>query len=387
METRQIKPKDRIHFPNLEALRFITALLIIVIHTEDIKYRHGGETVSWIARLEPWGNIDVSLFFVLSGFLITFILLKEKQDTGAISLKDFYTRRILKIWPLYYFIMIVAFFILPYFGHAFYGDYTRGLNNHFWKSLFSYVLFLPPLLFSGSGFPESIGPTWTVRIEEAFYIFWPLVVRRSNRFLRTCYIIIISVIAVRLAVVLLTYIYRDNYYYYIRLNLISTTLFDYRFSSMALGGIAAYLYVNDYQRILQFLYRKNIQWLVYGITLVLLLTRVEIPLISQEFYSALFAYLILNLAANPQSVIKLRYKWMAYLGSLSYGLYLYHPIMRILSIEAIKYLYNRNIEGWQMQVLYFSMTMVSTILITMLSYKLLEKPFLNLKKRFSFIYS
>ncbi len=387
MKTPRMKPKEKIHFPNLDGLRFLGSMVILLLHIEGTKVNHGNEAVGWISYFELWGNIDVSLFFVLSGFLITFLLLKEKQDTGFISLKDFYIRRILKIWPLYYFIMIVAFFILPHFGHAFYGDYTKGLNNHFWRSLLSYILFIPPLLFAGSGFPESIGPTWTVRVEEAFYLFWPMIVRKSNRFLRTCYIIIISVIAVRAAMLMLTYIYKDNYYYFIRFNLISKTLFDYRFSCMALGGIAAYLFVNNNQSILQFLYRKNIQWLVYGITLFLLVMRIEIPLVNQEFYSTLFAYLVLNLATNPQSVIKLKYKWMAYLGSLSYGLYLYHPIMRILSMEAVKYLYNRDIAGWQMELVYFSMAIASTILISMLSYKLLERPFLNLKKKFSFIYS
>jgi peptidoglycan/LPS O-acetylase OafA/YrhL len=382
-----MEKKERIYFPNLDALRFISAISIVIFHTEQLKLRHGGETLKWLVYFEHWANIDVSVFFVLSGFLITFLLLKEKKAKGSINLKDYYIRRTLKIWPLYYTVMILAFFLLPFFASGFYGNYTWGLEDHFWISLVGVIFFLPCLPGSGGRLPESIGPSWTVRVEEAFYLFWPVIIRKSKRFIRTCCIIIVAVLAIRGVPVLLKLLYGNNPVNAIRIDELAKLLLEYRVSCMAIGGIAAYLLIENNQKILNWLFRKDVQIMVYTIFAILLLLRVVIPIANQEFYSVLTAFLILNLAANPVSVIKIGSKWMAYLGSLSYGLYMYHPIMRILSLEAVKYLFNKDVAGWQMEALYFGFTIGSTIIVSMLSYKLLEKPFLNLKKKFSFINS
>ena len=362
-------------------------MIILLFHMEDIKHRHGQETFGWILRYQPIGELDVSLFFVLSGFLITFLLLKEKQDTGTIVLKNFYVRRVLKIWPLYYFIMIIGFFLLPYFGHAFYPEYSKDLSNHYLVALIGYSLFLPPVLMGGYRLTEAMGVTWTVRVEEAFYLFWPLIFRRSKNFINVSCIIIVAVIFIRDAAVILRYLLKDNQYYNMRLTTIVTLFAEYRFSCMAIGGIAAYIFVMNKESLLQLLFKKNLQILVYTTLFLLLILRVNVPLINQEFYSVIFAYIVLNMAANPESIVTLKYKWMSYLGSLSYGIYLYHPVMRILSLEAVKYLFNRNIAGWQMEFSFYSLTIGSTLLISMLSYKFMEKPFLNLKKKFSFINS
>jgi len=382
-----MEKKEKIYFPNLDALRFIMAMIVVIIHTEQLKFNHGGESLKWVAYFEHWGNIDVSVFFVLSGFLITFLLLKEKQAKGSINLKDYYIRRTLKIWPLYYTVMILAIFVLPLLASGFYGNYSRGLQDHFWTSFIGVVFFLPSFLVSSGRLPESIGPSWTVRVEEAFYLFWPVIIRKSKRFVRTCCIIIVAVLAIRGIPVLLKFIYSNDPVNVIRIDELAKLLLEYRVSCMAIGGIAAYLLIENNEKILNWLFRKDVQIIVYTLSALLLLLRVVIPVGNQEFYSVLAAFLILNLAANPASVIRISSKWMAYLGSLSYGLYMYHPIMRILSLEAIKCLFNKDIAGWKMEVLYFGFTIGSTILISMLSYKLLEGPFLKLKKRFSFIIS
>jgi len=382
-----MKPKEKIHFPNLDALRCISALLIVIIHAEALKLNHGGEVISWLFYFESWGDIDVTLFFTLSGFLITFLLLREKRDTGSINLKDFYIRRVLKIWPLYYLIMIIGFFILPWLGHNYYGEYSRDMGHHFWKEWLGYMLFIPPLLMVGSGLPESMGPTWTIRVEELFYFFWPVIIRKSNNFLKTATIIIIAVVGIRELTVAAGYLFKDNPYYFIRITALAKLFLQYRISCMAIGGIAAYLVVYDYQKKLLFLYRKDVQIITYSILAILLFARIEIPFVKHEIYAALFAYLILNLGTNPKSIIYINYKVMSYLGTLAYGIYMYHPIMRILSMEMIKSWFGRAISGWQMEVIYYAMTIGSTILVSIVSYKLIEKPFLNLKKKFSFINS
>jgi len=382
-----MNPKEKIHFPNLDGLRFIGSMIVLLFHIEGIKQRHGQEFSSLILSYEPIGELNVSLFFVLSGFLITFLLLKEKQNTGTIGLKNFYMRRVLKTWPLYYFIMVIGFFLLPYLGQAFYPEYSKGLTDHFSIALMGYLFFLPPLLLGGYRLPDTMGATWAVTVEETFYLFWPFIVRRSKNFMKVSCVIIVSIVFIRDGAVLLRYLLKGNQYYTTHLTTMVELLGEYRFSCMAIGGIAAYIFITKKESLLQFLFKKNLQIIAYTLLLLMPILRIKVPLIDQEFYSVLFAYIVLNMAANPASIVRLNFKWMNYLGSLSYGIYLYNPVMRILSLEAIKHLFNRNIAGWQMELSFYSLTIGSTLLVAVLSHKLIEKPFLNLKKKFTFINS
>ena len=109
------KSQDNVYLPGLNALRFFAAFLVIVTHIELLKGQLGFSN-SW-KFLEQFnlGGLGVYFFFVLSGFLITYLLIHEKEKTGTIKIKAFYIRRLLRIWPLYYFITLLAFFILPNF--------------------------------------------------------------------------------------------------------------------------------------------------------------------------------------------------------------------------------------------------------------------------------
>src|ERR1700740_1515785 len=96
--------KQKIYFPNLNGLRFIAAFLVIIHHTEQIKsmlHIHSLAKISFVAKAGKYGVI---LFFVLSGFLITYLLLAEENTFKKISIRQFYIRRMLRIWPLYFLI-------------------------------------------------------------------------------------------------------------------------------------------------------------------------------------------------------------------------------------------------------------------------------------------
>ncbi len=107
--------KKTFFFSGLNSLRFFASLAVVITHIELLKgvfgYKHNWNTPVFFNL----GGLGVYFFFVLSGFLITFLLLKEKELFGEIKIKAFYIRRILRIWPLYYFICVLGFFILQNF--------------------------------------------------------------------------------------------------------------------------------------------------------------------------------------------------------------------------------------------------------------------------------
>ncbi len=365
--------KDKVHFPNLDGLRFIGAFLIIVIHIENLKVVAGKEPMAWVKDYLPIGGLDVSLFFVLSGFLITFLLLKEKDKTSTINLKKFYLRRMLKIWPLYYLIGFIGLIILPQLYIYSSGNYS-GYGNS-WYSALLYGLFLPPLMKS-----MAIGAAWSVRVEELFYLLWAVILRSTKKYFNVLIAIVVLGFFLRNASAFLVHI-KPILIFKIANHLCT----DYRFGCMAIGGIAAYLHITDRKKLLSFLYRKDLQYVVYIVLLALFIFKVHLPGFNFEVYSIFFAFLVLNLATNEQSILCFDYPLMNYLGKISYGLYLYNPIMRIFCLAFTEKIYNRPLAGWQMNsVLYFS-AIASTILISILSYEFFEKPFLRAKNRFAVI--
>lgn len=106
---------NKVHFPGLNGLRFIAALSVIIGHVELIKLDYGiynfKNTIPFYTNTA--GHLGVVLFFVLSGFLITYLLLVEKDKYGKVAVKKFYIRRVLRIWPLYFLILVIVFLLFP----------------------------------------------------------------------------------------------------------------------------------------------------------------------------------------------------------------------------------------------------------------------------------
>ena len=101
------------HFEGLNALRFFAAFLVVIHHAEAVRKKNGLFNLDWLSFFKNGGNA-VTFFFVLSGFLITYLLLKEDNQTGETSIKTFYLKRTLRIWPLYFLMFfVVHLLVLP----------------------------------------------------------------------------------------------------------------------------------------------------------------------------------------------------------------------------------------------------------------------------------
>ncbi|HTB07322.1 MAG TPA: acyltransferase [Bacteroidia bacterium] len=361
------------YFPNLNGLRFVTAFAIMIIHIEHVKFLFHRDVIELVHHYGYIGPQLVSIFFVLSGFLITYLLLKEKKKTGTINFKFFYTRRLLRIWPLYYLVILVGFFILPHVDSFFGNNITFSYNN-FWWHLGLYMLFLPAL----NNISRAISATWSVRVEEIFYFFWPIIIKKTANYIKVFLAIIIGVIALRGIVGVGLHITQSVF-----IRKIFNLIVLYRISCMAIGGLGAYLLYSENKRVLTLLFRKDLQVAVYIVTLLGWFYNPNIPFISFEVYSMLYLIIILNLALNPATILKLNYKWMDYLGKTSYGIYLYNPILRIICLEVIERCYGHIIIGWQMNLLLYAGTIASTLLISILSFELFESKFLRLKSKYS----
>ena len=122
-----------IYFPGLNGLRFLSALAVIITHVELMQDKLGLENLWNDLLVHNLGVIGVSFFFVLSGFLITYLMIEERDSFKSFSVKSFYLRRIFRIWPLYFLILILGFFILPKVTYV--PFFSENLESQFFPKL------------------------------------------------------------------------------------------------------------------------------------------------------------------------------------------------------------------------------------------------------------
>ncbi len=168
---------NRTYFPALDGIRAIAVMIVVVAHgsvrlwPQDVRLRSG-----WVG---------VQIFFVLSGFLITYLLLAEKQRTSRISLKDFYIRRGLRIWPLYYGMLALYAFVLPRLDSTSFSGVFIGIDSPdfegYRSALWPHVVFLQNYLVDVADVRLGLGVYWSLAVEEHFYLVWPLLVVLFSR--------------------------------------------------------------------------------------------------------------------------------------------------------------------------------------------------------------
>ena len=175
---------ERIYFPNLNGLRFIAAFLVIIHHIEQIKsFLKIDNYLEVIPFVGIIGKLGVVLFFVLSGFLITYLLLAEEQKYKKISIKKFYIRRILRIWPLYFLIILLSLLILPNISIFTLPGFGKDVvHQYLFFKIILYAVFFPNLVFTLFGMVPYAAHTWSVGTEEQFYLVWPIILKYFKKF-------------------------------------------------------------------------------------------------------------------------------------------------------------------------------------------------------------
>ena len=365
----------KLYFPNLNGLRFIAAFFVIINHVEQLKvfYKIGNLQVSTFAG--NIGKLGVMLFFVLSGFLITYLLLLEEQKFDKIHIKKFYVRRFLRIVPLYLLLILVVFFVIQKFSFWEIPQMKNPIENNFSIILLLHLFFIPNLATAIYGFIPYIAQAWSIGTEEQSYLIWPILLKKfkNNRLILMMsiigfYIIIKIILLKQLA---LPIPYRE---------ILSKFWTHFNIDSIAIGSVFAILLFKKHH-FLKYVLNNKVFYSVAIITILFLAFAVRVPFFQYLMYSILFGILIINLAANKKLSNVLEWKTLNYLGRISYGIYMYHFIVLIaVLIVASKYKIETN---W----IIYPLVLIGTITISSLSYHYFETPFLKLKSKFSFIKS
>jgi len=374
-----------IFFPNLNGLRFIAAFMVIFHHIEQIKGRFGIENnYSDNIYGVTLGSLGVTLFFCLSGFLITYLLLAERSEAGTIRVRDFYVRRVLRIWPLYFLIIFSAFVVLNRIDFYVIPDLHDAAQKNYWSLLLYYLTFTPN--FAVFAVMPYASQCWSIGVEEQFYAVWPLVIKFVKKSIVLIgYIIVVFVMLNMFVDFFLIKIASRKIYYIARVILTVS-----RFDCMAIGAVFAHiLYYHKDGKLIAVLYRNDVQFLTYVTASYLL---IKLPIfhgLGHMPYAVIFSVIIINLASNSSSIVNIENSVFDYLGKISYGLYMFHPLV---VVTGIKVCYgNMNSLGLysltHFNILLYLFVITTTVIVSALSYQLMEKRFLMLKSSFSALIS
>jgi peptidoglycan/LPS O-acetylase OafA/YrhL len=369
---------QRFYQPELDGLRFYAFLGVFVFHIlpeQPAFYRglHLPVPSLWMGIAKS-GASGVDLFFALSAFLITALLLRERQQTGGISLRLFYVRRSLRIWPLYFLVLAVGVVL----AHTVPGQSLP------WYYVVGYLLFVGNWINVAFGHPLSVcGPLWTVSIEEQFYLVWPLLMKILQR--RD--MIIAAVVALLLATlsqigVVLAGL-SPGYIYYGSAS---------RSGSLALGILLA-------------LFADRLPGLTRGRRGLLLAAGLTgwiaasawlsdqpgpfdmrtvpgrlVILVGARLLISLGAVAILYACLGSRSRL-VTSDWVVRLGKISYGLYMLHFIGLLFMIDLLHPRW-----GWTLLATK-ALGLALTVLLAWASYRWVESPFLRLKDRFATVLS
>lgn len=334
----------------LDAVRGLAVLAVFAHNTDIYPSLHLGLIVN-----NGWMGVD--LFFVLSGFLITGILIDTKQSKGYF--KNFYTRRCLRIWPLYYSAILFMFVIVPFLHPSEVQTLFGARSSPWWSFPLFLQNFLVQIPTNATGL---LGVTWSLAVEEQFYLVWPLVVRFSSEAqLRK---IALGVICISPALRLYLSLHKVNIY---------TNTFC-RLDGLMAGALLALIVRSGSFVPSRFVTRAWITLFVSA-SLALMIDTPHVRWIVFSFIalaSASFVYLALF---SKQGLLQalLTNRFLAYTGTISYGIYLLEKI----PLDVVKV---SHLEKYPF--LAFSITIATTYSMAILSWNLLEKPFLRLKRFF-----
>lgn len=371
---------DKIYFRGLNELRGIAALGVVVHHIEQFKGMNGlrASNANLLFLIQNLGKASVDLFFVLSGFLITYLLLQEKaNNTDRINIGKFYLRRIFRIWPLYYFIMFISFIVIPLLSNFSIFENNMSLlnsihnpDNYSFKTIFLYLLFLPQFGKVVIGASQS----WSIGIEEQFYLIMPLAITFFRKKVFFKLVVLSSLVFFCITINMNSFLSVDS-----KIAYFFRVLTYFNFQKLLIGVIGGYLYFYYLAKI------SNLTKSKYGyLVLIMLITFLSIFIVFENkinhFILGILFLIMILFTINPLNTFSFRNNKLSYLGKISYGIYMYHTFVLFLVFPfANKYFLEKEGSTISYNLFLYITSYIITILLSSLSYHYFEIKFIKIK--------
>ena len=374
--------REGIFFPNLDGLRFFAFLMVFLGHafTSDLaRLSNDQALLSSILILISSGELGVSAFFVLSGFLISFLLINENESAGRVQLGKFYMRRILRIWPLYYLVLFIAFVLYPLLKFYFGNEVPEGPDPLLYTLFLSNFDVINILQTDPERIKLMYSITWSVAIEEQFYLIWPLLfLLFSKRYFPFIFLMIVAAsFGFRFG-----YRHVPFYNYYHSLSVCG---------DMAVGGLFAYFayysqrfrhfFVDVRKSFIAFCYLAGFCWLLMSKNL---FGASEFWPFARLVNILFFGFIIMEQNYGRHSLFKFSNNaFVTRWGKYTYGLYLLHTVaLYFMEVITLKLLHIDTKEHFLWSLPNAVVVFFISLGMSYVSFHYYEKIFLKAKEKY-----
>lgn len=379
-----IKPLNtnpKIYFENLDGLRFVAFLMVFFQHGLFNSFKIlniNGTVYEKFIYVLCNGGIGVSIFFVLSGFLITYLILVESDSNKKLNVFYFYMRRTLRIWPLYFAVVIFVFLLYPYFKSLYgMGDNSCNRPAYYFFFLSNFDVINIQNHYAGLD-SLSANVTWSVAVEEQFYIIWPLLFYFTPRKFYK-YIFFLTIVAS----LVFRYLHSND----------SVVIYFHSLSvcaDLAIGGLGAYyiLYSENLEYFFEHLNKITIVFVyILAVTWLYIITNVNniyyFSVYSRLISTLFFIFIILEQNYSINSIYKFsKNNFFTFWGKYTYGLYLLHPIALTLIDISLRMLHLSYKTYFLSSFSIGVLGLLFTMLLSYFSYHIFEIKFLKQKEKF-----
>ena len=382
----------KVYFKNLDGIRFCAAFLVLLQHSFGFKKGYS-DSSPFVDRLfGDTGRLGVNLFFILSGFLISYLLLVEKDATGTVSYRSFYLRRILRIWPLYLGYGLILTFFSPYVA-----DKLGWGNDTTFPLMMLNLVFL--LFFSVNMQIAFVGTnrgmfeiSWSVCIEEQFYLIWPLLMNNFRKKLPKLLVVMFGIsILVRVLIVFLLPMVAPSLSHERVLLMNHLLLFDKL--DLFGGGLFISMLYQQRERFEVFFRVCFRPWIQAVMTLLALCYTLSLIKPENEYFllffdhyicDVLYGYVLLAAVAD-NSIYHLEKPLLKTMGRVSFGVYLFHTAV----CQFVLLFFRKVIGHPEMRLVYDVVYPLACLAVTGVvawcSYNYYEMWFLKKKRKFELV--
>lgn len=358
---------NKYYFPQLDSVRGLSFLAVYFFHAVHPAFGAG----LWSRLLQFLYNnmvLSIDVFFILSSFLLTWLGMREYKTKGNFSFINYFIRRALRIWPLYFLLMIFAFVLLPYVAAEYQVQVTL-------PPAYYYILFISNFYLEGHVY--FLRFLWTLAVEEQFYLLWGVCLWFLQKYMKACILLLGLGSILYTAYAIANNIPHDFH--------TLTYLFDF-----AAGILAAYLLQENHALaawVSRWGKKGSVLFLLFLPLLFVIMFFIQdnVPAVLVPWidwivrllfilYTALF---IMEQMANEKALLQLAgSSFLVYTGKISYGLYCFHGIVLTFGMVALEK------AGLSVPVVMrVFLFLAINYLVAGLSYRVIESPFLKLKDK------
>lgn len=356
------------YYPQLDGLRGIAFLCVFFLHAY-----HPGFSDNLLGKyfqfLYSSLALSIDTFFVYSSFLLTLLGIREYEKNGDFSFANFFLRRTFRIWPLYYFLMLLCFVIIPFVAKL------AGVDVSLPPA--TYYLFFVSNYYLGSHV-FMLQFLWTLSVEEQFYLVWGIVLMKFQNYFKI--VITLFILTGIGFTVYSTFSHLPNF------NNTLSYLFD--FSAGALAAIALHrknkivTFFQKISKVQSYIFIIIIPVVIsFSFFMIIGTARGVYQLLFQDVYRYFFVMyitlLIIEQLVNEKTILKLgKSRILVYTGKICYGMYCFHGVVLTFGFYILK-----KLPSMKYSLLNAFLLLATTYLVASISYQYLEKPFLKLKDK------